>query len=352
MKINNNSTILLKIFEQISNYSNDEIIITDKNFKIIFHNCKFINNNKASSLFDITSFIINANLKRTILNFKNSEKSHLLFKLVINDTKALDNIPIDFHISKIMDNNNIITGYCVIISNILQEVRNKIQKATFIDIITHDLKNPIRANLRILNLILNNKFGKIETSLKSVLQELYNSCNYMNHMADNLIMKYKNEFDLYELEKQEYSIVKLIKEVCNKANNIFERKKQTAELIANGESFNVNIDIKEMTKVIKNLIINASEQSLENSKIIIKVENNNNNVFVSFIDYGYKSKQEILDNLFDEFISCSNKFRKIGFSLDLFNCKKIIEAHNGQIFAENEANYGTKISFSLPIKTE
>lgn len=351
MKINiYDNNILLKIFEQISNYSNDEIIITDKNFNIVFHNCKFISSKNSASLFDITSFIINTNLKRTILDFSTSENNHLFFKLVINDTKALDNIPIDFHISKIKNDKNNNVGYCVIISNILQEVRNKIQKATFIDIITHDLKNPIRANLRIIDLILNEKFGKIEPLLKPIMQELYNSCSYMSHMADNLIIKYKNEFDLYELEKQEYSIIKLIKEVCNKTNDVLERKNQTIELIAEEKSLNVFIDIKEMKKVIKNLIINASEQSLENSKIIIKVENKNNFISVSFIDYGYKSKQEILDNLFEEFISCSNKFRKIGFSLDLFNCKKIIEAHGGKIFAQNEADCGTKISFSLPLK--
>jgi K+-sensing histidine kinase KdpD len=230
----------------------------------------------------------------------------------------------------------------------LQEIRNKIQKATFVDIITHDLQNPMRANIRILDLILKEKFGKTENELKQVLQELYNSCSFMKHMADNLLVKYKNEIEIYEPEKQQYSIVNLIKEVCAKTNNILERKRQTIELVVKNETNTVNIDVKEMSKVIKNLIINASEQSLENSKIIIQVENLNNKIAVSFTDYGYKSRQEILDNLFDEYLSCSNKFRKVGFGLDLFNCKKIIEAHNGSIYAQNEADNGTKICFTLP----
>ena len=351
MKLNYNSdNVFYKIFEQISKYSNDEIIITDKNFKIIFQNSKFLNNTNYTSLFDITSFIINAEIKRNILNFSVSDNNHLLFKLVINDTKALDNIPLDFHISKIKDNENNTVGYCIIMSNILQEVRNKIQKATFVDIITHDLKNPIRANIRILDLMLKEKFGKLNNNLRPVLEELYNSGCFINHMADNLLMKYKNEIEIYEPEKQQYSIIKLIKDVCNKTSNILERKQQFIELVIKGEIINVDIDVKEISKVVKNLIINASEQSLENSKIVILVENKDNFVFVSFIDYGYKARKEILDNLFDEYISCSNKFRKIGFSLDLYNCKKIVEAHNGTIYAKNESDCGTRICFSLPLK--
>ncbi len=344
----NSKNIIREIFLQITKYSNDEIIITDKKFNIIFQNSKFLDCEKNTSIFEIISFIINGNIKKNILNFAASEKNHLFFKLIIKDTKALDDIPVNFHISKIKNENNEIFGYCVIISDILQEVRNRIQKATFIDIISHDLKNPMRANIQILDLILKGKFGKIENNLKPVIEELHNSCKFMKYMADNLIIKYKNEIDLHELQTEKYSIIKLIKDICNKTSDVLERKKQTVELIINGEVQDINIDIKEMSKVIKNLIINASEQSLENSKIIIKIEYNKENVSVSFIDYGYKSKKEILDNLFDEYISCSNKFRKIGFSLDLYNCKKVIEAHNGNIFAENDAVNGTKITFSLP----
>ena len=60
-------------------------------------------------------------------------------------------------------------------------------------------------------------------------------------------------------------------------------------------------------------------------------------------------KQENLDSLFEDYISCSNKFRKIGFGLELYNCRKIIEAHNGNIEANNVDNIGTSITFWLPV---
>ena len=348
--VNKDLDFMQENFMHILKYCNEEIIITDEKFNVIFHNSKHISNNKKYSLFDITKDFINDEIKENIKEFTKSEKNHIFFKLIFNNDYSFKKIPLDIHICKIKNKKNILKGYSIIIQDISQELKNKIQKETFIDIISHDLKNPMRANIQILELILKNKFGKIENNLKVVLDELLNSCRFMTYMADNLLIKYKNEFDLYELQKQKFSIVQLVKDQCNKLMNILNRKKQTIELIVKGNIFDVDIDIEEMSKVVNNLIINASEQSIENSKIIIQIENKKNSITVSFIDYGYPQKPELLNGIFEEYIASSHKFRKVGFGLELFNCRKIIEAHGGKISAKNELNTGTSITFSLPSK--
>ena len=243
-------------------------------------------NGKNLSLFEITNSIINKDIKENIINFRQSDKNHLFYKLIIKDNKIFQDIPVNFHICKINNSKKHLYGFCIIIQDVLQEIRNKIQKATFVDIISHDLKNPMRANIRILELILNNKFGEITNTLKPVLEELLNSCRFMNYMADNLLIKYRNESELNELQKEKCSIVQLVKNICNKLSATLEKKHQSIELIVKGNITDVDVDIKEISKVINNLAINASEQSVENSKIIIKIEFTQNNVNVSFIDYG------------------------------------------------------------------
>ncbi len=330
----------------IAKYSTGDLIITDDKFNIIYHNIK--QTGYKSNLFEITDSFINENIRINIENFKNSNNNHLYLKLLFNDENNSQNIPMDVHICKIMNKKNKITGFLVIIQDITQEIKNRIQKETFIDILSHDLKTPIRANIQILELILNNKFGNMNNNLKQILDEVLNSCRFMNYMTDNLLIKYKNEFEAYELQKQPCSIINLIKDICLNLNYILKRKKQNVELIIKGKIENINIDKTEISKVLNNLIINASEQSKENSNIIIKVENNKNNLIITFTDNGKQESKGKLDKIFEEYIACSNKFRKVGFSLELYNCRKIIEAHNGQIYAQNEKNYGTSISFSLP----
>ena len=347
--LNKNSDITGEIFLNIAKYSSGDLIITDEKFNIMFHNSKNAIKANNTTLFDIMENFLNDNIRITIENFKNSQNNHIFLKLIFNAENNFQNIPIDLHISKLKNKKGKIKGYIVIIHDITQEIRNRIQRETFTDILMHDLKNPIRANIQILELILNNKFGRIESNLKTILDELLNSCRFMNYMTDNLVMKYKNEFNLYELQKQKYSIVKLVKDRCNKLMNLLDRKKQTIELTIRGDYNEAEIDIDEMEKVINNLIINASEQSIENSIIKIKIENSKENINVSFTDYGYSKNLKNPNEIFEEYLTCSNKFRKVGFSLELYNCKKIIEAHNGRISAQNAENKGTSIIFSLPL---
>lgn len=340
--------IIQESFAHISKYSKEEIIITDEKLNIIYQNAKYLFKNNVFNIEALTPNYSNENLRINFYNFINSSKNHLYLKILFNDENTLCNIPMDVHICKIIKKNKL-KGYSIIIQDITQEIKNKIQKETFIDILTHDLKNPMRANTQILELILNNKFGEIKNNLKVILEELLNSCRFMNYMADNLIIKYKNEFNLYELQKENCIISELIKEKVNSLSKVLERKKQTVELIINGETPEINIDKNEIGKVINNLIINASEQSIENTKIIIEIEKNKEDINISFSDFGYPKKRKNPNEIFEEYITCSNKFRKIGFSLELFNCRKIIEAHNGRIWAKDIDNIGSMISFSLPL---
>ena len=340
------SDLLKEIFLSLSKYSENEIILTDEKFNLIFHNTKHSIKNK-KNLNDFINDFLNINIKKHLDNFKISDKKHLLIKMIYTQQDYNQKIPINLHICKILNSHKIIKAYIIILQDITQEIKNHIQKETFIDIISHDLKNPIRANIQILELILKEKFGKLENSLKMILDELLNSCSFINYMTDNLLIKYKNELNLYELKKEKYSIVKLVKDKCNDLMSLLDRKHQTIEFTVEGNIKDIIIDKNEIGKVINNLIINASEQSSENSKIKIYISNSKRSINVSFIDFGKHKPQEKLHEIFDEFLTCSNKFRKVGFSLELYNCKKIIEAHNGVITAENVADRGTSITFSL-----
>jgi K+-sensing histidine kinase KdpD len=168
-------------------------------------------------------------------------------------------------------------------------------------------------------------------------------------MTDNLIIKYKNEYSQQEILKEKHSLIDLIKQRCNALLSFFDRKHQYIELIVEDKIPMLYFDFEAIEKVINNLLINASEQSLEDSKIIIHIKKLEDYVWVSFINNGHFETSESLNTIFDEYITCTNKFRKIGFGLELFNCKKIIEAHQGRIWANNETDKGTSITFCLPI---
>ena len=72
----------------------------------------------------------------------------------------------------------------------------------------------------------------------------------------------------------------------------------------------------------------------EDSRVIVRVE-----------DSGAGIDPEIMPRLFTKFATKSEK----GTGLGLFISKSIIEAHGGQMWAENNRSKGATFAFSLPI---
>ena len=105
-------------------------------------------------------------------------------------------------------------------------------------------------------------------------------------------------------------------------------------------------------QVIMNLLENAVEFT-KAGKIQLKLYQNqdSNELLLSVIDSGSGIDPEVLPKLFTKFVSKSRK----GTGLGLYISRKIIEAHNGRVWAENcyDTNnkvIGSKFTFSIPAR--
>ena len=115
----------------------------------------------------------------------------------------------------------------------------------------------------------------------------------------------------------------------------------------------VNADKTRLMQVISNLLDNALKFTQEGfiiitTRITTKKENDINKVLVIIKDSGIGIDDGIFQRLFTKFATKSNQ----GTGLGLFIVKKIIEAHGGRIWAENNSNgRGSTFYFTLPIVT-
>ena len=186
--LDRDNSLISEAFLHVSEHANSEIIITDEDLNIIFQNFKFNFKNQKFSLSALSSSYTNRNLNYHFSKFKNSDKNHIFFKLIFNDeNNNLTNIPLNIHICKIKNNIGKLIGFTIIIQDMTQELKNNMQKQTMIDVLTHDLKNPLRANIQVLELILEGKIGEINNEVKDILQEMLSSSYYLKYMTENLV---------------------------------------------------------------------------------------------------------------------------------------------------------------------
>jgi two-component system sensor histidine kinase KdpD len=111
----------------------------------------------------------------------------------------------------------------------------------------------------------------------------------------------------------------------------------------------VPVDYVLMEQVFANLLDNSFKYSPANTDITISARQiEANKVLVEVRNRGPRVPQEQLSRIFDKFYRPNVSDRVTGSGLGLSICKGIVEAHGGQIWAENLAE-GFAFKFSLPL---
>jgi putative PEP-CTERM system histidine kinase len=104
------------------------------------------------------------------------------------------------------------------------------------------------------------------------------------------------------------------------------------------------IDSEEVVRVVQNLVINAHEASFD-GMIRVSAKREGDRCVVAVSDTGKGIPRDFMDKLFQPFQTT----KVDGLGIGLFQCKKIIEAHDGTIHVESIEGKGTSVWCSFPI---
>lgn len=336
--------------DMIFKFSNNEIMITDLDFNILSQNNAILKNEECISQNFLNILEMHSHFEnvKELKKFKTSRQSLMTFRFIVGKTRYTKTT-----VSKIYTNENH-TGYLIFMENRTEEVRRESLRESFIEMLTHDLKTPVRAEKRALELLYNGSFGELNSDQKDIIKEILNSSRYMMRMTDNVLARYKLENESYTITKTSNSIKKTIQRCINEINYLLEDANQTLkvniDLENDGYGDIFDYDEKDISLVLINLIANASEYSPSNSEIRITVNRNKNDIFISVEDKGTGIAKDELKNLFIEKTSKEIRFKKVSSGMGLFIVKKIVEAHKGKITVNSKPGCGSEFIVSLPCK--
>ena len=327
--------------DNIFKFSDDEIILTDENFNTVSRNNRFFPIDM-KNFFDTLNYLGLKNECSLISNFKISDDSHILLNINIPGRYTNANI------SKIYDTEGDRIGFLIIIRDVTETVKIERQKKQFIATLTHDLKTPVRAEERALQMLINGDFGEIKKEQKEILKELLASSKFMGRMTDNLLTKYKIENESFKIRKEYNSLKKTIEKCVDSIKYILESKRQVLIVNYKTEHEYFFYDDIEFSRVLINLISNASEYSQIKKRITLTVSEKDNQVSIAIKDNGFGIPDDEIEYIFDEFHSSAKRFKKVGSGLGLFITKKIIEAHNGSISVKSTYGKGSEFTVLIP----
>jgi len=204
----------------------------------------------------------------------------------------------------------------------------------------HDLRNPLSA---IKNAVyyLKLKQDDINDKNRKTMFEVID--NAIRH-ADKIIA----DLQEYSREMQITHVSCSLRDCLNDALSLIQLPKNIQIIDQVAETPLIKIDKTKISRVFLNLVKNAVDAMPNGGTLQIKSEHVGDKVKITFADTGCGMPKELLAKLYTPLVT--TKAQGMGFGLAI--CKRIIDAHGGNIAVESHIGKGTTFTVTLPIEPE
>ena len=253
-----------------------------------------------------------------------------------------------FHKAPILTSNNEINGLVAIAKNIDADKKLEHQRDLFLATLSHDLKNPLQAQISSLEMLYREYYGKIDEGHQEVMALIIESAKYMKDMLCTLLKTCKQNNGIIQLVYSRFDILSLMTKSIREVRDLGKIK--NVEIRFNSKLTEdeklMYADENQLRRVIGNMLNNAINYAFENSVVDISIKLENGFYVFDFKNESEEISESLKVNIFDKYV-CGNPLESnSGVGLGLYFCRKILEAHEGTISLDN---IGTKNTFSIKI---
>ena len=222
-------------------------------------------------------------------------------------------------------------------------------KKDFVSHVSHDLKAPLASIRQVMHVLLQEIPGSLNEQQKGLLRLSYNSAERLAAMVGNLLDVSRMEAGNMEYVLAPHDLIPILNGVMEEFE--VQAKEKSIQLrLESDASVPVECDRDRIVQVIGNLVDNALKFSPGNSEIVCRIsEGREGSIQVSVRDSGPGVPDEHKQKIFLKFhqVKQGRKMAGQGVGLGLAICKTIVEAHQGDIWVEDNPNGGSVFTFML-----
>ena len=225
----------------------------------------------------------------------------------------------------------------------LQDYNQQLEQFAFAA--SHDMQEPLRKITTFASLLVSKNKEQLDEEGERYLLKISESSKRMMNLINDLL-GYAHE------------TVAIPRFVKTDLNLIIENIKSDLELIITQKEATIVVDKlpiinaspSHINRLFYNLINNALKFSKEGVPPVVTIRCKQDTSFVELIitDNGIGFDQEYATRIFNLFQRLNSRHSYIGNGIGLSLCKKIVENHNGEIYAVSEENKGASFHIKFP----
>jgi len=202
----------------------------------------------------------------------------------------------------------------------------------------HDLRNPLTSIAGATYYLKTKLEQKMDKTAKDMVELIEKDIKYSDKIISDLL-RYSREIHLELTETTPKSITKHALTSIKVPKNI-----RISNLTDNKPK--IKIDAQKMNRVLVNITKNAIDAMPKGGKLTITSKKTNGKLEITFTDTGRGMQKDILEKIWTPLFTTKAK----GMGLGLPICKRIVEAHGGDISVESIVGKGTTFTVTIPIK--
>ncbi|HEY9627994.1 MAG TPA: ATP-binding protein [Coleofasciculaceae cyanobacterium] len=250
------------------------------------------------------------------------------------------------------DEQKVVKGFFALTSDISDRKAIERMKDEFISVVSHELRTPLTSLHSALKILATGRLGTLSSEGQQML-------TIADDSTERLVRLINSVLDLQRIESGQ---VIMDRQACNAANLMVQAteamqamaQQHEITLVTQPQNVLIWADADYILQALTNLLSNAIKFSAPGGTVWLTLGQQQSEAVMRVRDEGQGIPADQLERIFERFqqVDSSDSRKKGGTGLGLTICRKIIEQHNGRIWAESTPSYGSTFSFTLPIFSE
>ena len=224
-------------------------------------------------------------------------------------------------------------------------------KNRFLGMAAHDLRNPLSSIRGLTEFMMDGTVGPLNPEQAELVDLIHQASQGMVTLVNDLLDLATIESGEFKLDTAPARLADLVEKSVT-MNRLSSARKQTRIIFAERvDAPLINLDSAKTRQVIDNLLSNAVKYSPPGSTIRVTMElAHDRRQIIRVRDEGPGIPENERDRLFKDFgrLSARPTAGEQSIGLGLAICRKIVDAHQGTIVAENHPDGGCEFRVCLP----
>jgi len=240
--------------------------------------------------------------------------------------------------------------FCMMASFVDITERKKLEqlKDEFIGLVSHELRTPLTVIGGCLSTLITEWNRLSPSEVQQLLKDALLESESLSHLIENLLELSRAQAQQLSLYSEPTDVKTLVKEALSK----IKRQAPSHRFVTSfpDKLQLINADPLRIERILYNLLDNAAKYSPPGSQIKVSVNEETEHLVIGVSDRGKGLSSSEQARIFGPFQRLENKRpdQARGAGLGLMVCRRLVEAHGGEIWVESKKGRGSTFFFSLP----